>query len=238
MKAWTVVGPTNFQPWFRRSFDSVIADGEVDAVSGAGPVSRIRLVLPDEGGQGPLTVDQFHSPTGVVDDGFDLASMTHDARVIEQTLDVRIVISGHGWNFETRKGGPEVCALGQDRAPAETGLETFQAQLLEKSALVGDGVAPLCVVVVKEIGSRPRPSASRRTAGADKGRGHVRRATLDGEPEAVSTKKRNRLSAITGLISMISERTIPSATNGSASNRTSRSAADVLCAKMAPPMPG
>jgi hypothetical protein len=31
MKAWTVVGPTNFQPRFLRSFDIAIDAGEVEA---------------------------------------------------------------------------------------------------------------------------------------------------------------------------------------------------------------
>ena len=53
--------------------------------------------------------------------------------------------------------GAEALALAQDREPAQAGLEALEADLLEEPAVVGDGEAPLLVVVaaVERVAARP-----------------------------------------------------------------------------------
>nr|WP_216372868.1 hypothetical protein [Streptomyces sp. 6-11-2] len=63
--------------------------------------------------------------------------MADDAGDLKQALDVTLDVVGDLWDVEACTGGPEVLPLGQDRAPAESGLEDFQAQLLEQVPLVG-----------------------------------------------------------------------------------------------------
>ena len=55
---------------------------------------------------------------------------------------------------------PERLALAQDRQPREAGLKPLEAQLLEQPHVIGDGKAPLAVVVGAVLGSRAGPPAA------------------------------------------------------------------------------
>ncbi len=94
---------------------------------GFAEVFGTRLEAPHISGQRPFFFNEFSDPLGIVHDGLDLASMAHDAGILEQALDVHFAEFGDAACVEIRESGAEILALGQDRAPAEAGLETFQA---------------------------------------------------------------------------------------------------------------
>ncbi len=59
---------------------------------------------------------------GVVDDRLDLASVPDDAGVGEEAIDIALVVLRDRVEVETVEARSEVLALGEDRAPAQTGL--------------------------------------------------------------------------------------------------------------------
>ena len=79
MKAYTVVGPTNFQPCFFRSFDSAIDCGGGRRGLRFCELLGVRFVAPDEGRQRAFPLDELLSPSRIVDDRLDLAAMADDA---------------------------------------------------------------------------------------------------------------------------------------------------------------
>lgn len=93
--------------------------------------------MPDERRERSLPLNQFLGGAGIVD---------HH---------VALVALGDGSDVEAREGRAEVLALGEDRAPAQPGLEALQAQLLEQAPVVGDGKDPLAVVVGEELPGAP-----------------------------------------------------------------------------------
>ena len=154
MKAYTVVGPTNLHRWRRSSFDNATEAGEVETGWGGGRMSRPLLVAPSEGRQRAPAVLQFHGSAGVVDGGFDLASVPDDPRVPEQSLHVAVVEPRDPIEIEALEGCAEILAFDENRAPTQARLEALQAQLLVQSPTVCDGKAPFRIVVVEELGGR------------------------------------------------------------------------------------
>ena len=100
----------------------------------------------------------------VVDRRFDLAAMADDAFVFQQPRHVaRAECRDRRW-IEAGEGFPEVFALAQNRQPAEAGLESFEADLLEQPTVIRDRPSPFLVVIlnVERIGARP-PAACHAT---------------------------------------------------------------------------
>ena len=84
MNAYTVVGPTNFQPSFLRSFESATDSADVETAlrrDGPSRLLRIRLVAPDERRERTLALDELASALRVVDHRLDLAAVANDAGV-------------------------------------------------------------------------------------------------------------------------------------------------------------
>jgi len=83
--------------------------------------------------------------------------MAHDAGVTEQACHVAGGETRHAIDIETGERVTEGVALAENRQPAESGLEAFQADLLEQPRIVGDRPAPLLVVVldVERVGAAP-----------------------------------------------------------------------------------
>ena len=98
-----MVGPTNVQPRFFRSFDSAIDCGVVLIFMSCARVRRFGRA--SAGGSHdqkyaasePVLVDQLERALGVVDRRFDLAAMPDDAGVLQQALHVaRAEARDHG----------------------------------------------------------------------------------------------------------------------------------------------
>src|SRR5690554_7478708 len=103
----------------------------------------------------------------VVDCCFDLATMADDAGIRQQSLHVLLGEAHHFVDFKITEGGPEVLALGQNSAPAQTGLKAFQAQLLEQAPVVGYRETPLLVVIgEKQFRRIAAPTATKGVIGA------------------------------------------------------------------------
>src|SRR5262245_59136244 len=106
--------------------------------------------------------------------------MADDALVLQQALDVAIGEARDPVEIEMVEGGAEILPLGKDRAPAEPGLKSLEAQLLEQAMIVADRKAPFAVVIAKKIRCRPGPAASRLAVRADDRRAHLP-ALVDGD---------------------------------------------------------
>src|SRR5207245_8567729 len=110
--------------------------------SGAGS-AHPRLVPPQHRREGlPGRVHRQHRPS-VGDRGLDLAAVTHDARVRQESLDVAGTEAGDGLGDETAERAAERVALAKDGEPREPALEAFEAQLLEDGDVVDYRHAPL-----------------------------------------------------------------------------------------------
>jgi len=69
--------------------------------------------------------------SGIVDDRLDLATVADDAFILEQTIEVALGKARYPIKVEIMEGSAEILALGEDCAPAQSGLKTLQTQFLE-----------------------------------------------------------------------------------------------------------
>src|SRR5690606_36062527 len=83
----------------------------------------------------------------VVDDRSDLALVADDPDIAQKSFYVTFPESGHHLRVEPGKCSAKVLTLVEDGQPGQAGLESFQADLLEQSMVVGDGPSPLQIVV-------------------------------------------------------------------------------------------
>jgi len=86
--------------------------------------------------------------------------MTNDPFVAEQSRDVARRETGDAIDVEVHERAPEVLALPQDRQPAQTGLEAFETDLLEKAPVIGDRLPPLAIVILDVERIAPAPPAA------------------------------------------------------------------------------
>ena len=117
--------------------------------------------------------------------------MPDDSGVLEQAIDVARTEPGHGVEVEAAKRAPERVALAEDDEPAQPGLESFEADLLEEPAPVTDGQSPFAVVVaaVERIAVAPEAADDAVVAAHDASRepAHGRRLTrARAEPRPVA----------------------------------------------------
>ena len=144
------------------------------------------------GGERAELTLQLDRATRVVDGGFDLAPMPDDAGILEQPIDVARPEPGHGVEVEAAKRAAEVLALAEDDEPAQPGLESLEADLLEEPAPVTDGHSPFAVVVaaVERITVAPEAADDAVIAEDDASwepghEGRLTRATAEARPVAV-----------------------------------------------------
>ena len=116
-------------------------------VDGCRPILWLRLERPEEGRQAAVRIDGAEGGAGVVDGGFDLAAMAHDACVAEESLDIGGPKARHNLEVKPAERGPEVLPLAQDRQPRQPGLEPLEAHLLVQAHVVGNRQTPLGVVI-------------------------------------------------------------------------------------------
>ena len=134
----------------------------------------------------------------------DFPSVAHDARVLQQALVVGVHEPRNPKEIEAEKNRSKILPLGQDRAPAQAGLKTFQAEFFEKAVVIIDGKAALVVVAKYQVWSGGTPAAARLPTG----------------PKIVAVishalRKASRSSVRPGEISRISAVTTSSTTKGS-----------------------
>ena len=91
--------------------------------------------------------------------------MTDDALVLQQPRHVALAEGRDALDLEAVKRLAKVLALAEDGDPGQTGLEAFEADLLEEADIVDDGKAPLGVVVVGVEGVVAAPPAAGDTVG-------------------------------------------------------------------------
>ena len=58
------------------------------------------------------------------------------------------------------EGRAEVLALGEDGAPAQSGLKTLQTQFLEQAMIITDRETPFGVVIAEELRCGTAPAAA------------------------------------------------------------------------------
>jgi hypothetical protein len=99
-----------------------------------------------------MTALRFQSGVGVGNRGLDLAAVAHYPDITEQALDIGRAEFRNPLRGEAGEGAAEALTLPQDGEPREAGLEALQADFLEQPYVVGDGPAPLAVVVRLVVG--------------------------------------------------------------------------------------
>jgi len=106
---------------------------------------------------------QIEGPAGIVDGRLDLGPMTDDSGVGEKTGDFGLPETGHDPRVEPREGLAKVVPLAQDRQPGESGLKPLETELFKQPMVVGQGPAPLVIVVgpvYLGLGSPPATSTA------------------------------------------------------------------------------
>jgi hypothetical protein len=86
--------------------------------------------------------------------------MADDAFILEQAFDVALAKARYPVKIEIMERGAEVLALGQDGAPAQSGLKTLQTQFLEQAMIIADREAPFGIVIVEKLRCGAAPVAA------------------------------------------------------------------------------
>ena len=76
--------------------------------------------------QRSATLTQCAHRARVSDHGLDLAAVSHNACIVDKSLDVSRSKRGHGVNVEVRERAAEVLPLAQDRQPGQPRLKSFE----------------------------------------------------------------------------------------------------------------
>ncbi len=108
----------------------------------------------------PSRLTSFLSPSCIVDDRLDLAAMADDAFILEQAVDVALGETRYPAEIEIMEGGAEVLALGQNGAPAQSGLKTLQTQFLEQAMIITDREPPFGIVIAEKLRCSTAPAAA------------------------------------------------------------------------------
>src|SRR4030095_4407909 len=94
------------------------------------------------------------------DNRFDLAAVTHDARVLEQPRHVAGRETGDFVDVEIGERGAKILALGEDGSPAQARLKSLETQFLEQTSIIRHREAPLLVVIGEELRRGRTPAAA------------------------------------------------------------------------------
>lgn len=82
-----------------------------------------------------------------MDGGFDLQTISNDARVSHEARPVGGAVVGHDPNVEVVVGAPETLPLLQDRQPRQTRLVDLEKEPLEEAIVVGKRKTVFLIVV-------------------------------------------------------------------------------------------
>src|SRR6266496_1267596 len=134
---------------------------------------HVRFVTPDEGCQRAFPFDELPGLSGIIDDCLDLAAVSNDPFVFEQTIEVALGEACDPVKVEIVEGGAEILALGEDGAPTQSGLKTFETQFLEQAIIIADRKTPFSVVIGQKLRGRSAPAATSFAVGTDNRRAHL-----------------------------------------------------------------
>src|SRR5262245_44905095 len=130
------------------------------------PLVRTWFEVPEPGGQRAGLVGKFARTPGIIDGRDDLATVTDNAGVAQQALDMLLVEGGNPIEVEVGEGLAKVFTLAQDGQPGKTGLKPFEADLFEQPPVVGYRPAPFVVMVMQIVRQIAVPEAARDAVGA------------------------------------------------------------------------
>ena len=105
------------------------------------------LELPKEIRQSVKLRQQLKGSTRVVDRRFDFPSVSNDAFVFQQTIDISFRELSDFCHFKFRERFAKRIPLSQYRYPTKSGLKSFQADLFEQSAIFLNRKPPFFVVI-------------------------------------------------------------------------------------------
>ena len=109
--------------------------------------------------------DEIARALRVIERRLDLAPVTDDVGVCEQTCDIARTHAGDPLDFEAGESRPEALALAQDGEPRQSRLEALEADLLEQAPVIRDRESPLVIVVGDVERIVAAPPAARLTGG-------------------------------------------------------------------------
>lgn len=141
------------------SFLEILAEGDRFRASGEsagfgpgeGPEAAGGLELEEVGMKAGEFAEQLESAPGIVDGGEDLAPVSHDSGVMEEPRHVFFSEASDTVEIESREGGSEIFPFPEDGEPGEAGLESFEADLFEKTEVIRHFPAPLFVVIAEVV---------------------------------------------------------------------------------------
>ena len=76
--------------------------------------------------------------------------MTDDPGIVDQTFDVGVLKLRHLVKVKAGKSRAKILPFAKDGEPTQAGLESFEADLFERTNVIGDFPAPF-VIVIAEI---------------------------------------------------------------------------------------
>ena len=161
-----MVGPTKLPPRARRSLaiasETIGLRRQFRASICACSGSACRRRSPRDGCARPPCWRRSSVDARQRDRRHDFGAVAHDAGVLHQRLDLRLVVAHDLFRIEAVEGGAEGVALAQDGDPGQAGLEAVEDQLFEQRAVVPFGHAPFLVVIgdIERILARPGAAAA------------------------------------------------------------------------------
>lgn len=105
-------------------------------------------------------LNHFLSASCIVDGSLDLAAVADDPRILEETIDISLREASDPIEIELVKHSAEVLPLGEDGAPAQSGLKTLEAQFFKQALIIADWVSPFGVVIVEKLRRSTTPVAA------------------------------------------------------------------------------
>jgi hypothetical protein len=86
--------------------------------------------------------------------------MADNAFILEQTPEIALGEARYPVEIEIMERCAEVLALGEDGAPAQSGLKTLQTQFLEQATIITDRETPFGIVIAEKLRCGATPPAA------------------------------------------------------------------------------
>lgn len=132
-----------------------------------------------------MRFDEFDCSLGIVDRRLDLASMTNDASIVQEPLNISVAIARDPLEIEAVEDLTETIPLSQNRQPRQATLKAFETNFLEQQMIVSGWTTPF-VIVIREVIVMTRGP---RTPHDTSGRIHVPNLLLHHRPNGLLQKR-------------------------------------------------